>query len=371
MALAVRAAVKLPTASYDDGLGTGKLDLLFDLIGSRELQEKVDDRQVAGLQAARQPRGLQPLERLPLRRRRGFPSRSTLQVDRRDHGRGALRPGPDVHRHAHRRRRRPARRVGSGRDRAIGSAGAVPHQEAACMWARRELRRVVLRQPRRQAGAEDSDADRLGLQVRLGLIPRQRRAQLPAASASRASGAGRGAAANRPPTVKARCEPCTVQVAPARPRRPTARIPDGDTLRYKWDSPTGSFGNANDRQTPWTAPGQVGAVPRDGDGGRRQGRHRHRHGHRPGGRAGRAKEYTFEDVHFDFDRYSLRPDATRILDEAIKAMQDDADLRIDDRRPHLQHRHDRVQPRARRAPRQRGARLPRRAAASTPTGCRP
>jgi hypothetical protein len=34
------------------------------------------------------------------------------------------------------------------------------------------------------------------------------------------------------------------------------------------------------------------------------------------------KQITFEDVHFDFDRYSLRPEATRILDEAIKAMQE-------------------------------------------------
>ena len=40
------------------------------------------------------------------------------------------------------------------------------------------------------------------------------------------------------------------------------------------------------------------------------------------------KAYTFEDVHFDFDRYSLRPEATRILDEAIKAMQDDANLKL-------------------------------------------
>ena len=40
------------------------------------------------------------------------------------------------------------------------------------------------------------------------------------------------------------------------------------------------------------------------------------------------REYTFEDVHFDFDRYSLRPEATRILDEAIKAMQEDPELRI-------------------------------------------
>jgi peptidoglycan-associated lipoprotein len=33
-------------------------------------------------------------------------------------------------------------------------------------------------------------------------------------------------------------------------------------------------------------------------------------------------------VHFDFDRYSLRPEATRVLDEAVTAMQQDATLRL-------------------------------------------
>ncbi len=38
--------------------------------------------------------------------------------------------------------------------------------------------------------------------------------------------------------------------------------------------------------------------------------------------------YNFEDVHFDFDRYTLRPDALRILDEAVSAMQADATLNL-------------------------------------------
>ena len=40
------------------------------------------------------------------------------------------------------------------------------------------------------------------------------------------------------------------------------------------------------------------------------------------------KEVVFEDVHFDFDRYSLRPEATRALDEAIRALQENPNLRI-------------------------------------------
>jgi outer membrane protein OmpA-like peptidoglycan-associated protein len=133
---------------------------------------------------------------------------------------------------------------------------------------------------------------------------------------------------NRAPTVKARCEPCTVEVNRQLTASADAQDPDGDTLRYRWTSPTGTFGNAGDRQTPWTAPGQVGAVPLtvtvdDGKGltatdtvtvqviapvAKQQ--------------------ITFEDVHFDFDRYSLRAEATRILDEAIKAMAGDPNLRL-------------------------------------------
>ena len=34
-------------------------------------------------------------------------------------------------------------------------------------------------------------------------------------------------------------------------------------------------------------------------------------------------------MHFDFDRYTLRPEATRVLDEAVAALREDADLRIE------------------------------------------
>ena len=41
-----------------------------------------------------------------------------------------------------------------------------------------------------------------------------------------------------------------------------------------------------------------------------------------------ATDYTFEDVHFEFDRYTLRPDALRVLDEAVTAMQANPTLRL-------------------------------------------
>ena len=163
--------------------------------------------------------------------------------------------------------------------------------------------------------------------------------------------------ANRPPTVKARCEPCTVQVGQNATVTADANDPDGDTLTYRWTAPTGTFANAADRQTPFTCPAQPGGVPvtvtvNDGKGGTASDTITIQCTQPP------RKEYTFEDVHFDFDRYTLRAEATRVLDDAIKAMQADRHAAPHGRRPHLQHRHDRVQPGPRRTPRGRRARLP-------------
>jgi len=107
-----------------------------------------------------------------------------------------------------------------------------------------------------------------------------------------------------------------------------ARDPDGDALTYQWRANSGSVTSPTNRVTPWTAPNQVGPVPitvtvDDG------------HGHQASATvtinvvAPTVRTYNFEDVHFDFDRYNLRPDALRILDEAVTAMQADPTLRLE------------------------------------------
>jgi outer membrane protein OmpA-like peptidoglycan-associated protein len=107
-----------------------------------------------------------------------------------------------------------------------------------------------------------------------------------------------------------------------------ANDPDGDPLTYKWSAPTGTLANPADRETLWTAPMQEGPVPvtitvDDGRGGTATDTVTIQVV-RPA-----VRELEFEDVHFDFDRYSLRPEATRILDEAIKALQDNPELRLE------------------------------------------
>ncbi len=176
---------------------------------------------------------------------------------------------------------------------------------------------------------EDESGDNAGIQFRVGFHPGGRRAEAPPPLPPPAPAPAPKPAAptNRPPTVKAACDPCTVEVGRTSTVTADAQDPDGDPLTYFWTTKAGSLTNATARQTPWTAPQQTGVVPvtvtvNDGRGGTASDTVNITV-------IAPAKQvYTFEDVHFDFDRYTLRPDALKILDEAVAAMQKDATLRL-------------------------------------------
>jgi len=324
---ALRVMAKVPTASMEDGLGTGKLDFQFDLIGSRELAQKIDLSASAGIKLRGQPDGYNLTPGFVWAIGGAFPSRSRFRVIGEMKGEALFdqsqtftgsspAPGmpsewdPDA-----------TRDLFGGFQYNTNNGvyfGAGVTYTASYLLHRRDFRT-----------SEDSDFDRLGLQVRLGYHPAGvKNFAPPAAQVTPTAPPTAAMPPNRAPTVKARCEPCTVEINRQLTASADAQDPDGDTLRYRWTSPTGAFGNANDRQTPWTAPGQVGAVPLTVtvDDGK-------------GMTAtdtvtvqviapAAKKQITFDDVHFDFDRYSLRSEATRILDEAIKAMADDPNLRF-------------------------------------------
>jgi peptidoglycan-associated lipoprotein len=129
-------------------------------------------------------------------------------------------------------------------------------------------------------------------------------------------------------TVRAQCDPCTVEVGRSSTVTATAQDSIGCTVTYRWTAPSGTLANPADRQTLWTASNQEGTVPvtvtvtcptdnkTASDTVNIQVT-------RPP-----ARTYTFEDVYFDFDRYSLRPEATRVLDEAVNALREDPTLRV-------------------------------------------
>ncbi|CAN5697110.1 hypothetical protein BH24ACI4_BH24ACI4_21960 [soil metagenome] len=326
MAFAVRGLVKVPTASSDDeGVGTGRADFAFDVIGSREINERVELSAFGGFIVRGNPDQVEISNGIRWGFGAGMPTRRNLRLTAELHGEfqtkdtlqltspitamdGSLSP------------------LSSNIDSLIHANVGLTWQGNNGMFAGVGVGWHVGMEPRSDFGPPYGDVtgDSLGFQVRLGYHPGVRVYVQPPPPPAPAP----PVQANRPPTVTARCEPCTVEVGRTSTVTADATDPDGDPLTYKWSAPAGTFANPADRQTQWTAPMQEGPVQAtvavsDGRGGNasssvtiqviRPAR----------------KEIVFEDVHFDFDRYSLRPEATRALDEAIKSLQENADLRLE------------------------------------------
>lgn len=323
---ALRVMGKLPTASADEGIGTGKADFQFDLIGSREYAQKVELTAQAGIKVRGQPDGYNLTKGFEWGIGGAYPSRSRLRVLGEMHGEALF----DQSQFYTGSNPLPGEPKEWDPDATRDLFGGFQYNTLKGFYFGAGVTYTASYGKHRHdyVTTEESSLDRIGLQVRLGFSPGEKTFAPPAPTVNPGPPTTPPMPPNRPPTVKARCEPCTVEIGRQLTATADAQDPDGDTLRYRWTAPTGTFANPGNRQTPWTAPGQVGPVPLTVtvDDGK-------------GMTASDTvtvqviapvakKQITFEDVHFDFDRYSLRPEATRILDEAIKAMQDDPNLRI-------------------------------------------
>jgi peptidoglycan-associated lipoprotein len=132
--------------------------------------------------------------------------------------------------------------------------------------------------------------------------------------------------ANRPPSISGiEANPPVVEPGQNTNLAATATDPEGQPLTYRWSAPGGVFSNPNALSTIWTAPNVEGNVPltltvTD-----------------PGGLSStstitvpvvRRATIMFEDVHFDFDRFNLRPDALKILDDAVVKLQANPALNV-------------------------------------------
>jgi peptidoglycan-associated lipoprotein len=130
---------------------------------------------------------------------------------------------------------------------------------------------------------------------------------------------------NRTATLTAMCNPCTVELGQTSNLTATGTDPDGDPLTYQWTAPQGTFNNPTAPNTVWTAPNQEGNVPatvtaNDNRGGIATAS--------VNLQVVRRTTLMFEDVHFDFDRFNLRPDALKILDDAITKLQANPTLNV-------------------------------------------
>ena len=132
-------------------------------------------------------------------------------------------------------------------------------------------------------------------------------------------------APNRNPVVSITANPTVVEPGQTTNLTGTATDPDGDPLTFRWTATAGTFSNPNAANTVWTAPNTPGnqtltLTVTDNRGGsatssitipviRRE-------------------VIMFEDVHFDFDRFNLRPEALKILDDAVAKLQSTPDLTV-------------------------------------------
>jgi outer membrane protein OmpA-like peptidoglycan-associated protein len=318
-AFAFRGLVKLPTAGEGEGAGTGKPDFGLDAIVSNEFNDRVEVAAFGGFMVRGDPDAFDLLNGLRWGIGLGTPSRRSLRLTAELHGEKYLGDTVEV-------RGPTILPSGSVQESPVTGTVGLTWRGRSGVFAGAAMNWNARLDGRNEFGAFTNETgDSLGFQFRIGYHPGVRVYVAPPPPPQPAPPP---APENRPPVVRARCEPCTVEIGRVATVIADASDPDGDTLTYEWSAPAGTLANRANRQTPWTAPMQEGPVPitvtvRDGK----------------GGIATDAvtiqvirpvvKDFVFDDVHFDFDRYSLRPEATRALDEAIKVLQSNPELRLE------------------------------------------
>jgi len=330
-AVALRGILKLPTANTDNGAGTGKLDFAIDAILSKEAAKKVDVSGYAGWEFRGNPDGYDiPSGAFRWGAGVGFPSRSPIRLTGELNG---TMPSSDT--------ATITAAVPKGIDATTPpQVSATENITRATLGVTFQTKKGMFfgagvswnvptsgRIPSFSQEGNDVTGDYVDWQFRLGYHPGVRTYVPPPPPPPPAPVAAPAPPQNRPPTVKAQCDPCSVEVGKTSTVTANAQDPDGDTLTYRWTAPSGTLANPAERSTIWTAPNTEGTVPvtitvNDGKGGTATDTVNIQVTRAP------VKSYTFEDVHFDFDRYTLRPEATRVLDEAVNAMRQDQTLRL-------------------------------------------
>ena len=332
VAIGVRGMVKVPTGSDSGGSGTGKMDAQFDFIVSKEIASTAEVSGSIGYRHRGDPDEYDLSSGIPFGIGAQFPTRSALKFTTEWFGEIFNK---DV----------VTRTVSPPTANVIGVDGSVPLvtsnlplQSTLMFGATWQMRNGFFAgagidwsakaEDREDLGIDSDDnfGTKFGWQFRLGYHP---------------GVAGKPIPAPPPPppppppvvpqhtlTVDAQCNPCTVTVGETSKLTATAQDSIGCVITYQWSAPTGTFANPAQQNTVWTAPNTPGSVPVTVTGTCPQDNMKASDTVTIQVVPRVVKQITFEDVYFDFDRYSLTDAAQRILQQAVDAMRADPTLRV-------------------------------------------
>jgi outer membrane protein OmpA-like peptidoglycan-associated protein len=331
LALAVRGTVKFPTGDRESGAGTGEYDGFVDIIGSREAGG-VELAAFGGMAWRGDPDDISISNGFRWGAGAGFPTRSRLRGTAEIHGEalfdGAVTAPEGLLVGADGSLSPATSRLTDQIQTSVG----VTWQAGGFLLGAALNYRFNLETDEATGVPASTGGDALGMQFRIG-FHRGVRVYVPPPPAVAAAPAPAPApeptptpspAANRAPAVRAVCDPCTLQGGQTATLRAEASDPDGDPLSFLWSATGGTLVDTRAAITTWraeTAPGLITFTVTAED-----------------GRGATVSDTVtievsldleFEDVHFDFDSYRLRPNALPLLEPVIAALQNNPAMRLD------------------------------------------
>lgn len=334
-AIAGRVMFKVPTGKLENGVGTGKLDTILDLIISKEVSRVVEISGYGGYEFRGEPKGYDiPSGAFRWGVGAGSPTRFPLRVFGELNG---THPSSDV------ASLTTAVLVGADQTRPPTLSSTenltrltfgVTYQMSNGFFFGGGLSRNMPTEKRNLAlASEGSFTDYTDWQFRIGFHPGVRKYVAPVMPPPPPPAVVEQAPPAPPAprhtlSVKASCDICSVEVSKVTTVTATVTDSINCPVTYAWTAPSGTFSSPTQRVTPWTAPAQPDTVPvkvtvtcpSDGMTATDT----------VNVIVTRAvvKTYSFDDVYFDFDSKTLRPDALRVLDGAIEAMKADPTLSL-------------------------------------------
>ncbi len=332
VAVALRGMLKLPTGSAESGSGTGKMDWQIDFIVSKEVASTAEVSGSIGYRQRSDPDEYDLSSGIPFGVGAQFPMRSAVKFTTEWYGEIF---NNDV----------VTRTVSPAPASIIGADGSVPlvtsdlplqstlmfgatWQKSNGFFAGGGINWSLKAENREDLGvdSDDNTGTKFGWQFRIGYHPGV--AGIPVPIPAPPPPPPTAAAPQHTLTVDAQCNPCTVEVGATSKLTATAQDSIGCVITYQWSAPTGTFANAAQQNTAWTAPNTPGTVPVTVTGTCPTDNMKATDTVNIQVVPRVVKAITFEDVYFDFDRFTLTDAAQRILAQAVEAMKADPTLRV-------------------------------------------